>query len=175
MPATSIGLKVTGVDDLRRRLTLARSRAPQLMHAATAEALELIEARAKAILDAEIYGKSHPEGDAPNKGGAGSLYSSFYRDLQATAATALRGVLGNASPHGGFIEFGTDNEGTGSHFVAPVHGKALAWSGPGGAEVFSRGHEVKGIVPIRFMERALTEHKPEVIAIYRRHFAGLFT
>ncbi len=70
-----------------------------------------------------------------------------------------------------------DDEGTGKHFV-PIGGKGfLAWmDGETGEIAFDKkGHEVHGIKPIRFMSRALSEHRDEVLAIYHRHFTGIFS
>lgn len=55
--------------------------------------------------------------------------------------------------YGVFQHDGTDDAGTGSHRVAPVHRKALRWAS-GGRFVFSKGHMVRGIKPDPFIYRA---------------------
>ena len=169
-------ITLSGMDALRRRLMGARTKAQVLLSEATEEALEYVEARAKEILDQEVYSKPHgEEEDPPDKNDPDSLYASFFREFAGLARTAVSGTVGNTSEHAGFLEFGTDNEGTGSHFVPVVNGKFLHWiDAATGASAFSKGHEVKGVTPIHFLERALNDHRDGVLAIYRRHYSGLF-
>jgi hypothetical protein len=164
------GLTLTGADALRRRLLAARASAPERMRAAMREALLFIELRAKQILVDEVYHKSeHDRLDDD------SMFQAFFSDLAQTGNGVFRGMVGNRSPHAPFIELGTDDEGSGSHFVPVVKAGALHWLDPAtGQSHFSHGHMVKGIHPIHFMQRALDENRPQVVAIFRRHFQGLF-
>lgn len=171
-----ISLQATGFREAADRLRAIQAAIPACLHAATAEALEFLEGAAQRILDAEVYDKTRPEFAPPlDKNAADSLYQAFTRALEATGAAAVRGTLANTSGHAGFLEWGTDDEGTGHHFVGPAAGAALKWIDPRtGAEVYDKGHEVSGIHPIRFMQRALEGNREAVADIYRRHFRGLF-
>lgn len=169
------GLTLTGSGALMQRLQQAKSDIPSALHAATDEALKLIEAKAQHILQEEVYDKPHAAGDAPDASAPDSLYQSFVRELAETAGLGVTGQVRNTSPHAIFLEDGTDDEGTGHHFVPVVNGGALHWFNPlTGQPSFSKGHEVKGIVPIRFMHRALSESKPEVAVIFKRHLGPLW-
>lgn len=167
---------LTGGDVFKKRLETARANLPRVMHEATVESLELLEKAAKEFLDREIYDKARGEFAEPlDKEKEGSLYASFVREVAAEGATVVRGLLLNTSPHAGFIEHGTDNEGTGSHFVPVVNAGALHWMNPAtGESVFAKGGVmVKGIHPYRFMERALHENRAKIKAIYAKHAATL--
>lgn len=173
--ATS-ALMMSGMDRIRMRLEKAQAKAKTANHDATGEAVALLLEKSRAILDAEVYSKSRePYDEAPDKSDSDALWNSFKEQLKSLSDTASEGKLSNTSDHAIFLEYGTDDEGTGSHFV-PVGEKGyLAWmDGATGAIRFSKGHEVKGIVPIRFLARALTENKSEVLGIYRKHYSNLF-
>lgn len=165
-------LKLTGLPDLRRQLQAARRRAQTALHAATQESLIFLEGKAQEILDAEIYHKAR-EPYEPEL--TLDLYRAFVHSLQTVGVRGLKGELVNTSPHAVFLEFGTDDEGTGEHFVPAATGGVLHFINPfTGANAFSKGHFVHGIHPIRFMERALREHEADVIAIFQRHLAAVF-
>lgn len=53
-------------------------------------------------------------------------------------------------------------EGTQSHFVAPVNASALHWV-EDGEDFFSRGHWVRGIGPYLFMQRSLNEMEGAIL------------
>lgn len=175
------GMSVTGADRLRKRLLSARSHVENAVPAATQEALDLIVVKAREILAREVYGKSHPawEENPPEEGRVGSLYQSFATELQSLATAAVQGRVINTAPEAIFLENGTDDEGTGHHTIPalhPVHGLVLAWAGPGGEHFASmeKAHEVKGIVPIHFLRRALRENRTEIVALFRKRLSGLF-
>jgi HK97 gp10 family phage protein len=133
-------MTLTGATSLRRRLQLARRDARTRLKDATEEALTFLEAKAKEILDREIYEQPHPGDPAPpNKSDPDALYNHFQQALRAVGSSVV-GTLANDSDHAVFVEFGTERGGPARHF----------------------------------MERALREHRAEVVAIYRRHFDSLF-
>lgn len=170
------GLEITGIDRLRARLKRAKENARKANRAATREAIKFLLKKSQEILDKEVYAKSRDAFDEkPDKSETDSLYKTFRRDLQHLSVTASEGKLVNFSDHAIFLEDGTDQEGTGSHFV-PVGEKGyLAWmNGVTGELNFSQGHRVSGITPIRFLSRALTENRNDVVGIYRKHFKGIF-
>ena len=161
---------LTGGDIFRKRLQTAPAKTEKALKSATREALRFLEGRAKAKLDEDIYSKNHEyDLDPPDKSDADSLWAGFVQELASVGAGAITASLVNTSPHALFIEQGTDDEGAGSHYVPVIRGVALAWMGAGGEMAFSKGHEVKGIKPYHFMERALFENRAEVIAIYKKH------
>ncbi len=170
-------IKITGLPSVRKQLSQARQRAQKAMQDATGEALLFLEAKAQEILDAEVYHKAR-EPYAPPL--TYELYRAFVHLVQKVGAggvigKSLMGELVNTSPVGPFLEYGTDDEGTGEHFIPVVNAGALHFFNPAtGASAFSKGHFVHGVKPIHFMERALTDHEGAVVAIYRRHLSGVF-
>lgn len=50
------------------------------------------------------------------------------------------------------------HEGTKSHFVEPINKKALHWD-----DKFSKGHKVRGIKPVKFLEKAFMNNKTYII------------
>jgi len=169
-------LKLTGLPAVRRALTQARARARAAMQAATGESLILLERRAQAILDAEIYHKARDPFAEPL---TYELYRAFVHLVQQVGTggvgSSLMGELVNTSAVGAFLEYGTDDEGTGRHFVPVASGGALHFIDPlTGAGAFSKGHFVHGVKPIHFMERALREHEGEVVAVFAKHLAQVF-
>jgi hypothetical protein len=54
------------------------------------------------------------------------------------------------------------HEGTKPHFVQPTNKKALYWV-KGGGKHFSKGHMVKGIKPVKFLEKAFKQNKEYII------------
>ena len=165
-------LKLSGVPGVRKAFQQARARAQKAMLAATAEALRFLEAKAQENLEAGIYQKAR-EPFAPPL--TYDLLRAFVHLVQSVGTGGLMGELVNTDPVAGFIELGTDDEGTGQHFVPASADGVLHFINPmTGESVFSKGHFVHGIHPLHFMERALTEHKGEVVAIYRRHLSGVF-
>ena len=57
--------------------------------------------------------------------------------------------------YGIFVHDGTDTDGTGRHYIAPVRKKALRWIDREGTVCFSKGHWVRGIASDPFIYRAL--------------------
>jgi HK97 gp10 family phage protein len=133
-------MTLTGAASLRRRLQSARRDARTRLRDATAEALAFLEAKAKEILDQEIYSQPHPEdADPPDTSDPDALYNHFVQELK-TVGLSVVGTLANDSDHAVFVEFGTE----------------------------------RGAPARHFMERSLSEHRAEVVAIYRKHFEDLF-
>jgi len=165
-------LKLSGMDALKTRIRTAQARIPDAMEKATWEALQFLEQQAQINLDVGIYEKTRPPyADRPTY----ELYNAFVQDVIKVGTGDYGGILGNTSPHAPFIEHGTDDEGLGEHFVAPVKAKALHWLDPEtGENLFSKGHWVSGIKPLRFMERALIEHEQQVIDIYALWLRDIF-
>ena len=165
-------LRLTGLASVQKQLRQARARAQVLMREAMGEALILLEDKAQGILDGEIYQKARaPYAEQPTY----ELYHAFVQKVARTGL-GLEGELSNTSPHAGFLEFGTDDEGTGKHLIPLVVAKALHWvNAETGEDMFAAGGVmVQGIKPIHFMERALTENRSEVIAIFQAKLSTLF-
>lgn len=164
-------ITIDGLDALRARLERAQDSIQFRAASALAESLTLLEDACKALLDADVYGKDRPEGEQlPTH----ELYNAFVHQVLDAGLGEASGLLLNLSPHAIYLEFGTDDEGTGKHWVAPVNASALHWIGPGGQDFFSGGHYVSGIHPIRFMHRALADNRSAILAIFAKHMAGLF-
>jgi len=70
--------------------------------------------------------------------------------------------------YGVFQHEGTDDEGSGRHFVKPVDKKALRWSVPGGFQ-FSRGHWVSGIKPDPFIYNAGENERANINAVFEQY------
>lgn len=162
---------ITGATSLQNRLSRIRKDARSGTQAATAEAIELVQNKARAILTQEIYSKGGGSFDeAPSSSDSDSLYQAFVLNVVAIGTGVSQATLSNTSDHAGFIENGTDDEGTGSHFIPVGEKGVLAWrNGATGAISFSRGHEVKGIVPLRFMQRAMDESQGDIVKIFQKH------
>lgn len=170
----TLSLEGSGLSALRRRLRSARARARRALVAATAEAMQLVFDAARDIIGREVYGKPRPanEIDPPDKSDAESLYASFFQELSRVASSVAEGVVGNTAEHAAFLEFGTS-----AHVVPKIRGGVFHFLDAGGGDVFARSvraHEVAGIEPIRFLERALHDNRGKIEAIYRDHFEGLF-
>lgn len=166
------GFTLSGGSVFKKRLEAAKSKTPEALKAATKESLILLEAAAKRILEAEIAAHGSDHADSPlRQNQHDSIFKSFVHQFASVGADAVSASLVNTSGHAKFVEQGTDNEGTGSHFVPVISGFALAWFDAATGEMaFSKeGIEVKGIKPYRFMERALFENRAQVIAIYQKH------
>ena len=165
-------LKLSGVPNVRKAFQQAHVRAQKAMLTATDEALRLLETKAQENLDAGIYHKVRDPYAPPL---TMDLYRAFVHLVQRVGTGGLMGELVNTDPVAGFLELGTDDEGTGRHFVPASAGGALHFIDPmTGESVFSKGHFVHGVHPLHFMERALTEHEGEVVAIYRKHLSEVF-
>ena len=165
-------LRLTGVAAVRKLLRQARARAQVMMREAMGEALILLEDKAQGVLDAEIYHKARaPYADQLTY----ELYNAFVQKVARTGL-GLEGELSNTSPHAGFLEFGTDDEGTGKHLIPVVVAKALHWvNAETGEDMFAAGGVmVQGIKPIHFMERALNENRGEIIAIFQAKLSTIF-
>jgi hypothetical protein len=160
------------MDRIHKRFGRARLSLPARFTEATHEAMVFLIECAQRILDIEVYEKERPP-FAPRL--TYELYNSFVVEVMKAGASAT-GLLANTSEHAIFLEFGTDDEGTGKHFIPLVSAGALHWVNPmTGQSMFSKGHWVQGIKPIHFMERALSENRAGVAAIYRKSLEGLFT
>ena len=165
-------LKLSGIPNVRKAFQQAHVRAQTAMLAATDEALRFLEGKAQENLDAGIYHKAR-EPFAPEL--TMDLYRAFVHRVQNVGTGGLMGELVNTDPVAGFLEAGTDDEGTGEHFVPASADGVLHFLNPmTGESVFSKGHFVHGVHPLHFMERALTEHEGEIALIYRKHLAGVF-
>lgn len=162
-------LRLTGLDQFRSWKQKVIPAAKSAMLAATEEALMMTEYWAQENLDAGIYNKER-EPFATEL--TYELYNSWYQKGPRLIGLRVQASLANTSGHAGYIEFGTDDEGTGEHWVPVVTGKALHWIDPAtGGDVFSQGHFVKGIKPLRFLERAVREHEVEIADIFRKHLS----
>ena len=172
------GIEISGADRLRARLKRAKDKARKAHVAATRESITFLLKKSREILDAEVYGISREAfEEKPDKSESDSLYQTFRKDLERISATASEGKLVNFSDHAIFLEDGTDDEGSGEHWVAPKQeGGKLYWTDPlTGKTATSPGHMVSGIVPIRFLSRALTENRADVVGIFRKHYKGIFS
>ena len=142
----SISVTVSGASELRARLERARVEIRARVKSAVTEAVRLVWDKAQGILDREVYGKAgrKPFEQVPDKSDSDALFNKFRSEITSLSATAAEGTLFNDSPHAAFLEFGTDDEGTGQHFVPSAGGGVLAFINPmTGAVSFSKGHYVK--------------------------------
>ncbi len=176
MSMFSGGIKAKGLNNTIKRFQGIEERSYIALAKSIDESLELVEAAAKHILMSEVYDKQRePYDEAPNPHDKDSLYNSFVTEIIGEGKGYLSGLFSNVSPHAIFLEDGTDNEGTGYHRV-PFAGTfaLMKWINPQTGEIaFSKGHLIKGVTPIRFMERALQNHKVQVREIFRKNFAAV--
>ena len=162
---------LTGGEVFLKRLQTAPDKTRKAMKAAAKEAMTLLEAEAGRILQAEIASHGNTATESPLRQNQNdSIFKSFVQEFASVGAETFSASLVNTSGHAKFVEQGTDNEGTGSHFVPVIAGFALAWfDGATGEMAFSKGHEVSGIKPYHFMERALFQNRAAVMAIFQKH------
>lgn len=164
-------ITLLGLPAYRARSAACRRLLPLHVGAGCVEALTLIEKRARQILDQEIYQAPRGEFARPlDKYAPDAMYQKFKTEFRALVGAAMIGTLTNNSPHAIYIEFGTDNEGTGFHQITAQNARALHWIDPRtGANMFAPHVVVQGIKPIRFMDRAMRESETEVRAILIKH------
>ena len=128
----------------------------------TEESLIFLEEKAKDILNKEVYNGNHPSEEQTHE-----LYNAFVQSVVEVGKSVI-GSLCNVSPHALFLEFGTDNEGTSEHYIPLGVNGELHWVNPiTGQDMYSEeGHFVKGITPVHFLMRALTENIQVIADIY---------
>ena len=160
-----------GMPALRSRFSDSRRLLPRPVGEGCEAALAFLEVKAKRILDIEIYQKARqPYDPAPSKNDPDALYQQFKREFRVLANAVVQGELKNTSPHALFIEFGTDDEGTGAHPVTAVNTAMLRWIDPRtGKVMFAPQVVVSGVKPTRFMLRAFRENRDAVRDILVMH------
>lgn len=158
---------VHGLRELQDKIKKVQIACNRAMAEALGLSLALVEDRATAILDKEIY-------DAPRAPYAreltGTLRDSFVHEIYLVGLGAIGGSVGNTAPEAPFVEFGTGLYGPelAKYFISPVNASALHWIDPfTGADMFSKGHYVSGQLDIHFLELALTQNIVEIRAIFQ--------
>lgn len=162
-------MKLVGLPQAKKAFVGMGERVHQAVVEATEEALLFIEAKAQENLRKDVYDKPR-QPFAPAL--TGELFNSWVHEL-AELAGGVIGTITNTSGHAAFLEHGTDDAGTGKHWVGAVSAGALHWFNPAtGESMFSSGHFVSGIVPLHFLENAVQDHRREIAAIYRAAVAS---
>lgn len=143
-----------------------------LLLEAIGDALTFIESKAKENLQVGVYNKSKVRSEPLTY----DLYNDWFKKVEAIGIDVI-GVLSNTSGHALYLEFGTDNEGTGEHYIPVSSDGELHWIDPvSGRELFSdEGHFVRGITPLYFLTRAVSEHETEIAKIFYDKFRSYFS
>jgi hypothetical protein len=161
-------VKLTGLDKFKGKLTRAKTKLPDVVWAATLEAVVFVEEQAKLILDEKVY-------DAPRKPFEPELTGelrddSWYTDIYREGGTVFA-ELQNYHHAAWFLEGGTQE-----HKVFPVNAPKLVFIDPDEGYLRKEDQvEVSGVVATYFLSNAVNEHLPEIRAIFVKHFRTLWT
>jgi len=141
-------IKCTGFGDAKSALKAMQPKALKAFDLAVRDALVYLEEKAHQNLNAAVYDKTRPP-FAPEL--THELYNSWVHEI-VKVGDEVTGHLENTSGHAGFLEWGTDDGGTGSHFVSAQNVAALHWiDGATGEDRFAARVEVHGIHPTHFL------------------------
>lgn len=145
---------------------------------AIVEALAFVQEKAMEILKEEVYDKERAP-FAPQL--TEELLNSWVHTIR-TIGYGVAGTLVNTSDHAGYLEWGTDDEGLGSHVItarrAAILGRhkrrsgapLLHWYDPQtGFDRYAQQVTVSGVEPLHFLERAVVLHEDEIVDIFVKH------
>ncbi len=149
-PAT----RVKGVEKALTRLRAAQLSSSPAIEAGVKLATAAVVRNARRILGEHIYGEYTQRGWLRHL--TGSLERGFRRGFERLSETSAIGTVTNIAPEAVYVEFGTDDEGTGTHDIRPSEKGALAFEAVREGEAWIRSKEtVHGLTPFAFMRMAL--------------------
>lgn len=161
-----MSITVTGLDELTRKLTKAKSNLPDIVREATIEAMLFVEAEARANLLLKVYGRERKEFARPF---SYDLLNAWQHQVEQIGGTVI-GNLTNTDPGAIFLEVGTI-----AHVVSAVNVAVLEFIDEDTGELAHAEHvSVAGVEATHFLSTAVTDNLLTIVGIYDRHLRQLW-
>jgi HK97 gp10 family phage protein len=143
--ASTITLKINGLDELVRNANKVGGAMKQLLYQTMVKSVTIVKEDAKKIKSGSFKNQS---GD-------------LRRSIVGRAESAERGVVSTDIPYAEYVEYGTR-----PHTITPKSGNFLAWKGKSGKMVFARKVNHPGSKPYPYMQPALENNRDEIFKEY---------
>lgn len=143
--ASTISLKINGLDELVRNANKMGGEMKQLLYQTMVKSVTIVKEDAKKIKSGSFKNQS---GD-------------LRRSIVGRVESAERGVVSTDIPYAEYVEYGTR-----PHTITPKNGKYLAFKGRSGNMVFAKKINHPGSRPYPYMQPALDDNQDNIFREY---------